>query len=147
MMVGVPATPTIIFLSLAKKMRVKGPSSAQKVGQKVKGFQISDDFGKLSTVPSCFPSRLLLHERRKPGGGGSLFLGLSCAVCVYSLTSAMSDSLRPYGLWPARLLCPWDSPGKNTRVGYHALLQWIFLTQGSNSHLLCLLYCRQILYH
>ena len=26
----------------------------------------------------------------------------------------MSDSLRPYGLWPARFLCPWNSPGKNT---------------------------------
>ena len=33
---------------------------------------------------------------------------------------------------PLRLLCPWDSPGKNTGVGYHALLQGIFPTQGSN---------------
>jgi len=30
---------------------------------------------------------------------------------------------------PSRLLCPWDSPGKNTGVGSHALLQEIFLTQ------------------
>ena len=29
----------------------------------------------------------------------------------------MSKSVRPYGLWPARLLCPWDSLGKNTGVG------------------------------
>ena len=28
----------------------------------------------------------------------------------------MSDSLRPRGLWPTRLLCPWDSPGRNTDV-------------------------------
>ena len=35
----------------------------------------------------------------------------------------VSDSLRPHGLQPTRLLCPWDSPGKNTRVGCHALLQ------------------------
>ena len=35
------------------------------------------------------------------------------------------------------LLCPWDSPNKNTRVGCHALLQGIFPTQGSN---LCLLH-------
>ena len=34
-------------------------------------------------------------------------------------------------LWTARLLCPWNSPVKNTGVGYHALLQGIFLTQGS----------------
>ena len=45
-------------------------------------------------------------------------------------------TLRPYGLSPARLLCPWDSPGKNTGVGCHALLQGIFMTQGSNLHLL-----------
>ena len=34
------------------------------------------------------------------------------------------------------LLCPWDSPGKNTGVGCHFLLQEIFLTQGSNLSLL-----------
>ena len=45
-----------------------------------------------------------------------------------------------------RLLCPWDSPGKNTGVGCHALLQGIFLTQGLNLHLLCLLHWRRILY-
>ena len=33
-----------------------------------------------------------------------------------------------------------DSPGKNTGLGYHAFLQGIFLTQGSNLHLLCLLH-------
>ena len=33
-----------------------------------------------------------------------------------------------------------DSPGKNTGMGCHALLQGIFLTQGSNPHLLCLLH-------
>ena len=34
---------------------------------------------------------------------------------------------------PARLLCPWDSPGKNTGVGCHGRLQGIFPTQGSNA--------------
>ena len=51
-------------------------------------------------------------------------------VCVSH--SVMSDSLQPYGLWPARLLCLWDSPGKNTGVGCHAFLQGIFPTQGLN---------------
>ena len=37
-----------------------------------------------------------------------------------------------YGQWPSRLLCPWDSPGKNARVCTHPLLQGIFLTQGSH---------------
>ena len=35
----------------------------------------------------------------------------------------VSDSLRPRGLQPTRLLHPWDSPGKNTGVGCHFLLQ------------------------
>ena len=52
----------------------------------------------------------------------------------------MSDSVRPYGLQLARLLCPWDSPGKSTGVGCRALLQGIFSTQGSNPSLLCLLH-------
>ena len=46
----------------------------------------------------------------------------------------------PHGLQPARLLCPWDSPGGNTGVGCHFLLQGIFPTQGLNPHLLCLLH-------
>ena len=38
------------------------------------------------------------------------------------------------------VLHPWDSSGKNTRVGCHFLLQGIFPTQGSNLGLLCLLH-------
>ena len=45
-------------------------------------------------------------------------------------------------LWTVwtRLLCPLDSPGKNTGVGCHGLLQGIFPTQGLNLHLLCFLH-------
>ena len=53
-------------------------------------------------------------------------------------------TLGPHALEPARLLCPWDSPGKSTGVGCHALLQGIFPTQGLN---LGLPQCKQILYH
>ena len=60
--------------------------------------------------------------------------------CVHEIASGMSDSLRLYGWLPARLLCPWDSLGKNTGVGCHALLQGIILTQGLNLHLLRLLH-------
>ena len=52
-------------------------------------------------------------------------------------------SLGSHGLQPTRLLCPWNSPGKNTGVGCHFLLQGIFLTLGSNPGLL---HSRQILY-
>ena len=60
---------------------------------------------------------------------------LSCSVVFISL--------RPRGLYPARLLRPWNFPGENTRVGSHSLLQGIFPTQGSSPGLL---HCRQILY-
>ena len=59
-----------------------------------------------------------------------------------NINSVMSNSLWPHGLSPSSLLCPWNSPGKNTGVGCHFLLQGTFPTQGSN---LGLLHCRQIL--
>ena len=60
---------------------------------------------------------------------------LSCFNCVWLCMIV--------GLHPARLLCPWDSLGKNTGVGSHSLFQGIFLTQGLN---LGLRHCRQNLY-
>ena len=44
----------------------------------------------------------------------------ACCCCI---DSVVSDSVRPHGLQPTRLPCPWDSPGKNTGVGCHFLLQ------------------------
>ena len=44
----------------------------------------------------------------------------------------MSDSLQPHRLYHIKLLCPWDSPGKNTGVGCHSLLQGIISTQWLN---------------
>ena len=58
--------------------------------------------------------------------------------------SVMSNSLQPHGLYPTRLLCPWNSPDNNIGIGNLSLLQGIFSTQGLNP---VLLYCRQILYH
>ena len=60
-------------------------------------------------------------------------------MCVLSRFSHVQPC-GPHQLKPTRLLCPWDSPGKNTVVGYHALLPGIFLTQALNPHLLCLLH-------
>ena len=59
--------------------------------------------------------------------------------------SVMSDSLRPHGLQPTRLFCPWNSAGKNTGVGCH----FLFPDQVSNPHLLFSIFCigRLILYH
>ncbi|XP_059738085.1 uncharacterized protein [Bos taurus] len=64
------------------------------------------------------------------------------SVCAQLLTRSVQLFVTP-GLCNPRLLCPWDSPGKNTGVGCHSLLQRIFLTQGLNPGLP---HCRQILY-
>ena len=66
------------------------------------------------------------------------FQSILCLLPQYNVSvthSVVSDSLRPHGLQPTRFLCPWDSPGKNTGVHCHSLLQ-IFPIQGWN---LCLL--------
>ena len=64
---------------------------------------------------------------------------LSDCCCVQSLSHVLT-LYDPCGLKPARLLCPWDFPGKNTRVRCHFLLQRIFPSQGWN---LCILH-RQV---
>ena len=58
--------------------------------------------------------------------------------------SIVSDSLWPHGLYPTRLLCPWDFPGNSPGMGCHFLLQGIFPTQGSNPGLP---HCKQMLHH
>ena len=56
------------------------------------------------------------------------FLLLYGSHCESVSHSVMSISLQPHGLQPTRLLCPWDSPGKNAGVGSHSFLQGIFPT-------------------
>ena len=48
------------------------------------------------------------------------------------MCSVVSDSSQPHGLQLTRLLCSWNSPGKNTGVGSHSLLQGIVSTQEPN---------------
>ena len=68
---------------------------------------------------------------------------VSCSVVsICNPLQIVMDFIDSHG--PVRLFCPWNSPGNNTGVGCHSLLQGIFPTQGLNPGLLC---CRQILYH
>ena len=91
--------------------------------------------------PSILPevNSYLLGEGKCP------HLGLLCTV--WSLHREGRDVTpffsQPHRLWPARLLCPWNFPGKNT-AGCPFLLQGIFSTLGLN---LGLLLGRQFLYH
>ena len=102
------------------------------------------------TMPCCLPS---MHHHpqevtskttatfplNSPGQSLSYYCSIHTKSPVVA-RSVVSDSSPPCGLWPARLLCPWDFPGKDTGVGCHSLLQRIFLTQGSNPRLLRLLH-------
>ena len=78
----------------------------------------------------CFV-RTLHHDLSILSGMAHRFTELDKAIEKWS-HSVVSNFLRPHGLYPARLLCPWNSPGKNTGVGCHFLLQGIFPTQGLN---------------
>ena len=77
------------------------------------------------------------HKRRGTVRA-KLEVQLFASVCV-PVAQLCPTLLRPHGLQPVRLLCPWDFPSKNTGVGCHILLQGTFLIQGSNLPLLCLL--------
>ena len=57
-----------------------------------------------------------------------------CAQSRLTLCNPMDCMALPWNPL-SRLLCPWNSPGKNYWSGCHFLLQRIFLTQGSNQHL------------
>ena len=50
-------------------------------------------------------------------------LDTCCCCCCCEVASVVSDSVRPQRWQPTRLPRPWDSPGKNTGVGCHFLLQ------------------------
>ena len=68
--------------------------------------------------------------------GQIIYTARSDPVLLFGLLKLCLTLLWPRGLQPARLLCPWGSPGKNTGVGCHSLLQCIFPTQRWNLHLL-----------
>ena len=99
-------------------------------------------------IPSVFSVVLELpFFRYWASWTGSLsFHLLLCIFLTFSILSGLlfnnrglhqlSDSLQPHGLYPGRLLCPWNSPGKNTGIVCHFLVQRIFWTQGLNPHLL-----------
>ena len=65
-----------------------------------------------------------------------LFMLLSCKMvftlcCCCCVASVVSNSVRPHWWQPTRLPHPWDSPGKNTGVGCHFLLQLTTFCQTS----------------
>ena len=98
-------------------------------------FCLTDEQCGFASRKSILPSSglFLLHRR------------LNTTLLLLLLLSRFSRVRlwRPQRRQPTRLPRPWDSPGKNTGVGCHALLQGIFPTQEPNPGLP---HCRQILY-
>ena len=60
-----------------------------------------------------------------------------CCCCCCCVASVVSNSVWPHRQQPTRLLCPWDSPGKNTGVGCHFLLQCMKVESESEVAQLC----------
>ena len=65
-------------------------------------------------------------------------LKLCCCCCCCCVTSVVSNSVRPHRWQPTRLPYPRDSPGKNTGVGCHFLLQCMEVTSESEVAQSCL---------
>ena len=89
---------------------------------------------------------MLWHEVKVNHHGfphGSPVISELCCMCECSVES---DSLRPHGLQPARLLCPWNFPGKNTGVGCPFLLQVISEPFIKDTALLPLNYLRNLFF-
>ena len=100
--------------------------------------EVAESCPTLSNPMDCGPPGSSIHgifQARVLEWGAIAFSSLSHLV--------VSNSLGSQGLYLARLLCLWNSAGKNTGVGSHSLFQGIFPTQGSK---LGFLHCRQILY-
>ena len=62
---------------------------------------------------------------------------VSAAAAAAAAAAAKSDSVRPHRRQPTRLPHPWDSPGKNTGVGCHFLLQCVKVKSESEVAQLC----------
>ena len=105
---------------------------------------ITGNISLLSNFPFPFPP----SPWQSPFSLFLWFVYYACmcvCVCVYACThtrSVMFYPLQLHELQPARLLCPWSFPGKNTGVGGHFLLQVILLTQELSPHLLRFLHCQ-----
>ena len=111
----------------------------------MKGSQLKHIIVECFTPDSLFYLRNVLSKREIVLNSiESLLQKLACTYTysIHVCSVAQSCSLQPYGLQPVRLLHPWNFPGKNNG-GFLFPRQGIFLTQGSNPCLLCLLH-RQV---
>ena len=104
----------------------KGTILAADVDNESARIEAGDVWESLSFLLN-FVANLLLKAvpKKKEKRTGVQFLLPHCPVCACTVRrSVVSNSLQPRRRQPARLLCPWDSAGKNTGGGCHLLLQF-----------------------
>ena len=85
----------------------------------------------IPSIPRGTP--VSLGTKNEQGPRTTVQVAKDCGCCCFAKSGP--TLLQPHGLKPARLLCPWGSPGKQTGVGCY-FFQGTFPTQGSNPHLL-----------
>ena len=120
----------VLLAFISKKMSTKNPNmnkhclTAVHSGKKQKRYLTGwgGGFKAVNSAYNSIPQKLLLK------------INTILQACRLS-HSVMSDSFQPHGLYPTRLLCPWDFPGKNPGVGCHFLLQGNFPIQRLNPFL------------
>ena len=80
----------------------------------------------MSTVCACSVTKscpTLCDPMNCSLSGSSVHCCCCCCCCCCCVASVVSNSVRPHRQQPTRLRHPWNSPGKNTGVGCHFLLQ------------------------
>ena len=110
-------------------------------------FQLILSYRKKKKFFLTYPSPVSVYQLL-PMKDMLLFGQFTITITIVLVAQLCPTLCNPMDCSLARLLCPWNSPGKNTGVGSHFLFQGIFLTQGSNlGQTWVSLHCRQILYH
>ena len=114
---GCILSPCLLNLYAEYRMRNAGLDEAQAgikiAGRSIKNLRYADDITHMAESEEL--KSLLMKVKRR-------VKKLACCCCC-SVASVGSDSVQPRRRQPTRLLCPWDSSGKNTGVGCHFLLQ------------------------
>ena len=105
---------------------------------------VFEDIRQASAAAVASPSNSFVLARQLPAVVPSGHPGVGSVLCLG--TQSCPTLCEPHRPQPVRLLCLWNSPGKNTGVGSHSLLQGIFLTWARSPNL-SLLHYRWILYH
>ena len=122
------------MVSYLVKLTLKSPSPGPNILQNPL-LKKGDQNMTPQNVPFWYLDYFSMKAVESTDGGRGLcphLIWLKCTLCALSRVWLFA----PRGLYPSRLLCPWDFPGKNTGVGCHFLLRGIFLTQGLNVRLL-----------